>query len=62
MPVVADYLGADQIIFATDFPHELAYDGYLQEAHEFTRRADLGDALKRKIMAENSIRLYNLKH
>jgi len=62
LPVVADYLGADQIIFATDFPHELAYDGYLHEAQEFSRRADLGDALKSKIMAENSIRLYNLKH
>jgi predicted TIM-barrel fold metal-dependent hydrolase len=60
LPVVADYLGADHMIFATDFPHELAYEGYIKEAAEFAERSDLADSLKKKILADNSIRLYNL--
>ena len=60
LPVVAGYLGEDRMIFATDFPHELAYEGYIREAAEFAERSDLSEPLKKKILADNAIRLYNL--
>jgi predicted TIM-barrel fold metal-dependent hydrolase len=48
------------MIFATDFSHELAYEGYIKEAAEFAERSNLSDPLKKKILADNSLRLYNL--
>lgn len=52
--------GAERILYPTDFPHELAYDQYLEDLDEFKERADLPLEARRAILWENPRRFYGL--
>src|SRR6266849_4754509 len=56
LPYVAEWLGADHILFPSDYPH---WDGAFPEAvNELMVREDVSDQLKRKIFCDNPQRLY----
>jgi len=58
LPQALAYVGADQILYASDYPH---WDhGYPQSVKELTDRADVTDAQKRLIFSDNPRRLYRL--
>jgi predicted TIM-barrel fold metal-dependent hydrolase len=55
---VADWIGEDQIIYASDYPH---WDGgWPTTVDTILKRDDLSDPLKRKILGENAMRFYGL--
>ena len=59
LPQAIEYLGANQILYASDFPH---WDhSYPKSLKELADRPDLSDQHKRKIFSENPRRLYRLK-
>ena len=62
LPAVIDMLGAGQILYASDFPHELGsgYDAYTEDLEEFTERPDVSDEAKRLILADNALRFYRV--
>jgi predicted TIM-barrel fold metal-dependent hydrolase len=57
LPQVIELLGEDHIIFGSDMPHG---DRERFAAKTLLGRADLSDAAKRKILADNPRRLYRL--
>ena len=58
LPGVVDVLGADFIMFASDYPH---WDGDWPESTRYLRtRSDLPDAARAKIAGENAKRFYKL--
>ena len=58
LPGVIDVLGADFIMFASDYPH---WDGDWPESTRHLRtRADIADADRAKIAGENATRFYKL--
>jgi predicted TIM-barrel fold metal-dependent hydrolase len=59
IPYVAQWVGEDQILYASDYPH---WDGgWPHTVDTLVERTDLSDSLKRKILGENAQRFYNLK-
>ena len=57
-PYVAEFVGAERLVFTTDYNHsDFKFPHTVEEVME---RKDLSDALKTKIMGENAARLYNL--
>ena len=59
LPQAVKFCGENQIVYASDFPHwDHSYPGSIGEIKE---RGDITDAQKRKILAENTRRLYGLK-
>lgn len=53
-----DELGADRILFATDFPHpDAVFPGAVDKFLELSR---IGTAAKRQILWDNALRFYNL--
>ena len=58
LPGVIDVLGADFIMFASDYPH---WDGDWPESTRHLRsRADISHANRAKIAGENATRFYKL--
>jgi len=58
IPYVAQWIGEDQILYASDYPH---WDGgWPTTVDTIVQRTDLSDSLKRKILGENAMRFYNL--
>lgn len=58
LPYVADWLGGDQILFASDYPH---WDSdFPDTVAKLAGRPDVSAELKRKIFSENPKRFYNL--
>jgi len=58
LPQAIDYVGEDQILYASDFPH---WDhSYPQSLKELTERPDVTEEQKRKILSANPRRLYGL--
>jgi len=56
---VADFLGHNQLFYASDFPHwDNSFPHSIQSLSE---RQDLTEELKQKILADNSERLYGLE-
>lgn len=53
-----DFVGADRLIFATDYNH--SDSKFPHTVEEVMERKDLSDTLKAKIMGENAQKLYNL--
>jgi predicted TIM-barrel fold metal-dependent hydrolase len=54
-----DYVGARQVLYASDFPH---WDhGYPHSLKELKDRADVTDAEKHQIFSDNPRRLYGMK-
>ena len=54
---VVERMGADQIFFPSDYPHE-RQRRISGDIPEFTGRTDLTDEIKTKILTENAIRFY----
>ena len=58
LPQALELVGEDQIVYASDFPHwDHTFPGSIDE---IKNRADLTDAQKRKVLADNCRRLYKL--
>jgi predicted TIM-barrel fold metal-dependent hydrolase len=58
LPQAVRLVGENQIVYASDFPHwDHSFPGSIDEIRD---RGDLGDAQKRKILADNARRLYGL--
>jgi predicted TIM-barrel fold metal-dependent hydrolase len=58
LPAVAEILGADFIMYASDYPH---WDGAWPESTRPLReRTDLSDDVRRKVAGENARRFYRL--
>src|SRR6185503_9561263 len=58
LPYVAEFVGADRLVFATDYNH--SDSKFPHTVEEVMERKDLSDSLKAKIMGENAAQLYNL--
>jgi predicted TIM-barrel fold metal-dependent hydrolase len=58
LPYVAEFVGADYLIFATDYNH--SDSKFPHTVEEVMERKDLSDGLKAKLMGENAARLYGL--
>ena len=54
-----DALGDDHFFAASDFPHEPAHE-FPEAVDAFLDRPDLSETSKRRILADNPRRLYNL--
>jgi len=59
LPYVAEFVGAERLLFATDNNH--SDSKFPHTVEEVMERKDLSDELKRKLMGENAARLYSLK-
>ena len=58
LPYVADFVGAERLIFATDYNH--SDSKFPETVKEVIERKDLSEELKTKLMGENAARLYKL--
>jgi len=59
LPQALKLVGENQIVYASDFPHwDHSFPGSIDEIKE---RGDITDTQKRKILGENTRRLYGLK-
>ena len=59
LPQALEWVGADRIVYASDFPH---WDhSYPKSVKELQDRADLTDAQKRGVLAENARELYRMR-
>jgi predicted TIM-barrel fold metal-dependent hydrolase len=63
LPGVLAMFPASQILYASDFPHEIGSDpaAYVEDLHEFLERDDLAAADKQQILAGAAERLYGLR-
>ena len=52
--------GDNPFLYPTDFPHELAYDQYLEDLDEFKERADLPLQTRQAILWDNPRRFYGM--
>jgi len=57
LPYVIERIGEDQILYASDYPHE---PDLAEAIKKFSGRKDLSDSAKRKILADNGERFYNM--
>jgi len=60
LPYVIEFLGEDNIFFASDYPHERRREEFLKDIPEFVERKDLSDKVKEKILFRNTQRFYRL--
>src|ERR1043166_5774488 len=60
LPWSAQWLGADHIVFPTDFPHSFTFERFVEEVKGFAERKDLPADLSRKILWDNPKRLYRI--
>ncbi len=60
LPYVVQRLGANQIMYPSDFPHERALDEFSRDVPEFLARDDLPETVKANILAGNAQRFYRL--
>jgi predicted TIM-barrel fold metal-dependent hydrolase len=58
LPFVAGFVGAERLVFATDYNH--SDSKFPHTVEEVMERKDISEALKTKIMGENAAKLYNL--
>jgi predicted TIM-barrel fold metal-dependent hydrolase len=58
LPYVAEFIGADRLVFATDYNH--SDSKFPHTVEEVMERSDISEGLKAKIMGENAAKLYNL--
>ena len=60
LPLAIDQVGADVILWASDFPHERDQRDFSGDIPALLGRADVDDAVKRQIWADNPTRFYRL--
>jgi predicted TIM-barrel fold metal-dependent hydrolase len=58
LPLAAQTLRADVIIWASDYPHERDQRDFKEDIPALIRRADVSEELKRKIFFDNALRFY----
>jgi predicted TIM-barrel fold metal-dependent hydrolase len=58
LPLAAQVVGQDAIIWASDYPHERDQRDFSEDIPYLTRRSDIDEHLKRKIFFDNSVRFY----
>jgi uncharacterized protein len=58
LATVAELIGATQILWASDFPHERAWDEFSGDIDTLVNRKDLPESLPRKILFDNPRRFY----
>jgi uncharacterized protein len=58
LPLAAEVLGSDALIWASDYPHERDQNDFSEDIPTLTGRKDLSDDLKRKIFFDNPLRFY----
>src|SRR5581483_4325449 len=59
LPLIAEALGPDNILWASDYPHfDATFPGVVRELHETI--AGLPEGTRRKILGENAARFYGL--
>jgi predicted TIM-barrel fold metal-dependent hydrolase len=58
LPYVAEFVGDDRLVFATDYNH--SDSKFPHTVEEVMERSDVSESLKTKIMGENAAKLYNL--
>lgn len=58
LPYVAEFVGADRLVFATDYNH--SDSKFPHTVAEVMEREDLSPDLKAKLMGENAAKLYKL--
>jgi predicted TIM-barrel fold metal-dependent hydrolase len=61
LPAVAELIGAGQLLWGSDFPHERPWDEFRHDLDILIRRADLPESLPYKILFENPQRFYKVK-
>jgi uncharacterized protein len=61
LATVAELIGGAQILWASDFPHERAWDEFSGDIDMLVNRNDLPESLPRKILFDNPCRFYNLE-
>jgi predicted TIM-barrel fold metal-dependent hydrolase len=58
LPFVAEFVGAERLVFATDYNH--SDSKFPHTVQEVIERRDLSDTLKEKLMGANAATLYSL--
>ncbi|HTN72910.1 MAG TPA: amidohydrolase family protein [Methylomirabilota bacterium] len=60
LPTVAQLLGGEQLLWASDFPHERPWEKFSSDIDTLVGRKDLAENLTRQILFENPCRFYGL--
>ena len=60
LPFVVELMGEDNILFASDYPHERRREAFLKDIPEFAERTDIPERAKEKILFHNAQRFYRL--
>jgi hypothetical protein len=58
LPLAAEMLGSDALIWASDYPHERDQRDFSEDIPKLTHRPDVSRELKRKIFFDNPLRFY----
>jgi predicted TIM-barrel fold metal-dependent hydrolase len=58
LATVAELIGGEQLLWASDFPHERPWDEFSGDIDTLVNRKDLPETLPRKILFENPRRFY----
>ncbi len=61
LATVAEMIGAGQLLWASDFPHERPWDEFSGDIDTLVNRKDLPESLPRQILFDNPRRFYKLK-
>ena len=61
LAAVAEVVGAGQLLWASDFPHERPWDQFSGDIDALVNRNDLPESLPRKILFDNPCEFYSLK-
>ena len=57
---VSQVIGADRIMFPSDYPHERVYGEFLKDIPELLKRPELSDDAKQKILYDNAKEFYRI--
>ena len=60
LPVALQALGEGQILYASDFPHELEYEEYPEGIKKLADRTDISETARRNILGDTARRFYGL--
>lgn len=60
LPYVLERVGSDQILWASDYPHERARSEFFHDLPDFFSREDLNPTVRQKILYDNPTRYYQL--
>jgi uncharacterized protein len=60
LATVADLIGSEQLLWASDFPHERPWDQFRGDIDTLVNRKDLPESLPKKILFDNPRQFYNL--